>query len=72
METKAYIDRITKWYVTKIFSAALPPTEASKVRVMTSQKYTSVPFLGTTRNFTKWYATEIFSAALLLTEAPKI
>ena len=28
METKAYIDQITKWYITEIFSAALPLTEA--------------------------------------------
>ena len=36
---KAYIDQITKWFVTEIFSAASPPTEAPKVRVMTSQRY---------------------------------
>ena len=48
METKAYIDQITKWYVTEIFSAALPPTEAPKVRVMTSQRYARASFLGTT------------------------
>ena len=34
--------------MTEIFSAALPPTEASKFRVITSQRYASVPFLGTT------------------------
>ena len=45
---KGYIDQITKWYVTEIFSTALPPTEAPKVRLMTSQKYARVPFLGTT------------------------
>ena len=33
-------------YVTEIFSAGLPPTEALKVRVITSQRYASVPFLG--------------------------
>ena len=48
METKTFIDQITKWHVTEIFSAALAPTEAPKVRVMTSQRYASVPFLGTT------------------------
>ena len=70
METKTYIDQITKWYMTKIFLAALPPTKAPEVRVMTSQKYIRVPFLGTTWNlvqtkayialFTKWYATNFF------------
>ena len=48
VETKAYIALITKWYVTEIYLAALPPAEAAKVRVMTSQKYASVPFVGTT------------------------
>ena len=48
METNVYMEQITKWYVTEIFSAALAPTEAPKVRVMTSQRYASVPFLGTT------------------------
>ena len=38
MQTKAYIAPITKWYVTEIFSAALPPAEAPKVRVMASQQ----------------------------------
>ena len=70
METKAYIDQITKWYVTKFFSAALPPTEVPKVRVMTSQRYARVPFLGATQNLeerkayialiTKWCLTEFF------------
>ena len=38
MQTKAYIALITKWYETEIFSAALPPAEAFKVRVMTHSK----------------------------------
>ena len=37
VETKAYMDQISKWFVTEVFLAALPPTEAPKVRVMTSQ-----------------------------------
>ena len=45
-ETKTYINQITKWYVTEMFSAALPPTEALKVRLITSHRYASVPFLG--------------------------
>ena len=36
-EMKAYMDQITKWYVTEVFSVALTPTEDPKVRVMTSQ-----------------------------------
>ena len=28
MQTKAYIALITKWYVTEVFSAALPTAEA--------------------------------------------
>ena len=32
----------------KIFSAALPRTEFPQVREMTSQRYASVPFFGTT------------------------
>ena len=46
METIAYVDQITKWYVTETFSAALLPAEASKVRVIMRQRYASVPFLG--------------------------
>ena len=38
MQTIAYIALITKWYVTEILSAALPPAEAPKVRVMTSKR----------------------------------
>ena len=34
-ESLHYIALITKWYVTEIFSAALPSAEAPKVRVLT-------------------------------------
>ena len=47
METKAYLALITKWYVTETFSAALLQPEAPKVRVITRQRYASIPFLGT-------------------------
>ena len=47
-ENETLIDHITKWYVKEFFWAALPSTEAPKVRVMASQRYASVPFLGTT------------------------
>ena len=33
-----YIVLITKWYVTEIFSAGLPPAEAPKVGIMVSQR----------------------------------
>ena len=36
VQTKAYVALITKWYVTEIFSAALPPAEAPKVWIITS------------------------------------
>ena len=81
METKAYTDQITKWYVTKIFPAAILPTEAPKVWVITSQRYASVPFLDTTWNLvqtkayialiTKWYVTKIFSVSLPRQKPPK-
>ena len=31
------------------FSATLPPIEAHKVRIMTSQRYAGIPFLGTVK-----------------------
>ena len=33
VQTKAYIALSTKWYVTEIFSATLPPAEALKVEL---------------------------------------
>ena len=51
VKMKAYIDQIRKWYVTEIFSAALLPTEALKIRARTSQRYASIPSLGAIWNF---------------------